>query len=424
MSRAINQLTATEVKAARARAKVYTLSDGGGLGLVVKPSGGRYWQFRYKVEGKGAVASFGPLRDVSLADARRKAEQARTDLTDGITPKDRQRLDEAAIAEDRRLHGHTFESVARDWYEYTCSQTGDNEQWTNDKHRAQVIMTLETYVFPHIGKMPVADIKVKDVRRLIDKLKNKGKFETAVRTFQRIGLVFDAAIEEELIEFNPCDPLRRNKQFMKRPEAKHMPSLKLKDLKKLVKAINKADLRIMTKLAVQMSLLTAVRPGELRQAEWSEFDLEARRWIIPKAKMKMKRKFMVPLSDEVIDILYQLEPLTGKNKFLYPHRSKGHTAMSDGCVNMALKRMGFAGKQTAHGFRSLFSTWAYEAKIYRKDVIETQLSHLVGTKVSRHYNFAEYQEERAKLMQGWANRITVAGKPDVASMDEARRKRS
>jgi integrase len=423
MSRAINQLTATEVKAARGKDKVYTLSDGGGLGLVVKPSGGRYWQFRYMIEGKGAVASFGTLRDVSLADARRKAEQARTDLTDGITPKDRQRMDEAALAEERRMHGSTFESVAREWYEYNCSLTGENEQWTNPKHRAQIIMTLETYVFPYIGKMAIADIKIKDVRQIIDKLKNQGKWETASRTFQRIGMVFDSAIEDELIDSSPCDVLRRKKMFKKRPDVKHLPALEPKNLGELVKALDKADLKLMTKYAVRLSLLTALRPGEIRHGEWTEFDWQAREWQIAGDKMKAGRDHVVPLSDEALEVLHQIEALTGNNKYLFPHRSKGHTPMSDGCVNMAIKRMGFKGRCTAHGFRAIFSTWANATKKYRKDPIEMQLAHAEGSKVRGSYNRHDYIEERAELMQDWANFITESGMDNVTSIS-SRRKRA
>jgi integrase len=335
MSRAINKLTATEVKAAKGNEKVYTMSDGGGLGLVVKPSGGRYWQFRYKSEGKGAIASFGTLRDVSLAEARRKAEQARTYLSNGVTPKDRARMDAQELAEERRLHGHTFESIARDWYEYTCSLTGKAKQWKNDKHRHQILQTLEDYVFPYIGKLAIADVKTKDVRQIIDRLKNQGKWETAARTFQRIGMVFDAAIEDDIIDSNPCDVLRRKKMFQNRRDVKPMPALKPEELGELVKAIDKADIRIMTKLAVRLSLLTAARPGEIRYAEWSEFDWKAREWQIPGSKMKAGKDHVVPLSDETLGILHELEALTGENKYLFPNRSKGHTPMSENTVNTA-----------------------------------------------------------------------------------------
>jgi integrase len=287
-------------------------------------------------------------------------------------------------------------------------------------------MTLETYVFPHIGKMAINDIMPKDVSRIIDRLKNKGKWETASRTFQRIGMVFDAAIEDGIMgknPFNPCDVLRRKKMFKKRPEVKHLPALEPKDLGELVKALDKADLKIMTKLAVRLSLLTALRPGEIRHGEWTEFDWQAREWSIAGEKMKAGRDHVVPLSDEALEVLHQLEALTGRNKYLFPHRSKGHTPMSDGCVNMAIKRMGFGGRCSAHGLRSIFSTWAYATKKYRTDPIEMSLAHIEGSKTRNAYNRHDYIEERAELMQDWANFVTESGMDNVTSIS-SRRKRA
>ena len=421
MSRAINILTATEVKAAKPTDKVYRMSDGGGLVLIVKPAGGRYWQYRYKVDGKEVVASFGVYPDTSLADARRKAEQARKDMGKGDTPKDRARKDAQKQSEERRRWGHTFESVARAWYDDTCKLEGDNQPWTNAKHKWQVLASLEQFVFPKIGDIAIADLKAKDVRRVIDALKNKGLWETGQRVFQRISMVFDAGIEEEIIDTNPCDFLRRQKMFKNRPAPGHLAALKPEELPELIKAINAAGLRPMTEYALRLSLLTAVRPGELRHAEWSEFNIEEKTWLIPGDKMKMRRDHLVPLSDEAIEVLYQLEPLSGKNRYLFPHRSKGDTPMSDGTCNMALKRMKFGGRTTAHGFRSLFSTWGNEAGIYRKEVIEMQLSHLEGSSVHRAYNRSEYLEERKTLMQDWANFITEAGIDNVTSIQKGKR---
>ena len=200
-----------------------------------------------------------------------------------------------------------------------------------------------------------------------------------------------------------------------------MAALKPEELPDLVKTIDKAGLHPMTEYAVRLSLLTAVRPGELRHAEWSEFNIEEKTWLIHADKMKMKRDHLVPLSDAAIEILYRLEPLSGKNRYLFPHRSKGNTPMSDGTVNMSLKRMGFAGRTTAHGFRALFSTWANEAGVYRKEVIEMQLSHLEGSSVHRAYNRSEYLEERKVLMQDWANFITEAGIDNVTSIQKGKR---
>jgi integrase len=421
MSRPINILTATEVKNVPPAEKVKRLSDGGGLYLIIQPNGSKLWHFRYKVEGKDQVASFGQYPVVTLADARRKAEAARTDMANGITPKDRQRMEEQDQAEERRQRGSTFESVAREWYRYVGSLKNENQPWTNPKHRNQVITTLKTFVFPKLGKTAIADIKAKDVRKVIDALKNDGKWETGQRVFQRISMVFDAAIEEELIENNPCDFLRRQKMFKNKPPKGQFPALTPQQLPELVKAINTGELQPVIRLALQLSLLTAVRPGELRHAEWAELDLEEKLWLIPGGKMKMKRDHVVPLSDAALNVLYQLEPHTGRNRFLFPHRSRGNASMTMNTVNRALKRLGFHGKQTAHGFRALFSTWANESGTYRADVVEMQLAHLVGSKVSRAYNRALYLDDRRVLMQGWADAVAVAGQDSVTPIREGKR---
>jgi integrase len=421
MSRPINLLTAGGVKALKGRDKIYRELDGGGLYITVKPNGSKYWTFRYKTKDetgklKDNSAGFGSYSDVTLAEARRKAEKARKDLTNGITPQDRKRKDEMALAEERRLWGSTFGSVAREWYRYTCTLEGKNQPWTNDKHKAQVIKTLETYAFPAIGKVAIAELKAKDIRKVTDALKNDGKWETAQRVFQRISMVCDAAIEEELIGSNPCDFLRRKRIFKNRPEKGHFKSIRPEQLKELVKAIPKAELQPMTEQAVWLSLLLAARPVELRSMEWSEIDFDNRAWIVPAHKMKMRRTHLVPLADSALRSLHKMEALSGRNKYVFPHRSKGHTPMSEGTVNMAIKRMKLKNRTTAHGFRALFSTWAYEAKVYRRDVIETQLSHLVGSKVERHYNFAEYKEERVELMDDWAEFVEAAGVDNVTSL--------
>jgi integrase len=410
MSRGINKLTATQVKSVKGKSKVYRLGDGGGLCLYVKTNGSRLWQWRYKENGKDQNASFGIFPDVTLGMARRKAEQARKDwkASPRITPKDRARLDDAEKAAEERMWGHTFETVARAWYEEA------KEDWKNPKHQAQVIGTLEAWVFPHIGKISVSELRAYDVRQVIQKITKQGKWETAQRVYQRITCVLDEAVERELVEYNVAQPLRK-KLFKARPKdyKGNFAALAPDELPELTKAIKEASLLPTTELAVKLSMLTAVRPNELRHAEWSEFDLEDELWLIPAEKMKMGRDHLVPLSEQVLEVLYKLEPLTGRNKYLFPHRSKGKECMSEGTVNMALKRIGFGNRTTAHGFRALFSTWANERGQYQRDSVERQLSHLDKNAIRRAYNRAEYLEEREKMMQDWGDFVTASEADNV-----------
>ncbi len=418
-TRSLNKLTANDVKHAKPEPgkKLRKLSDGGGLVLTVDDIGRKYWHFRYKIGNKPQTASFGTLVDVSLKEARRKRDAARKDLSDGITPKDRKRLDEQERLEQLRLHGHTFETVARKWYDRVKGQ------WINKKHRAQVISTLETYAFPHIGKMPIADIKAYDIRLVIEQLTNRGIWETAQRTYQRITAVFDEAVERELIDYNPGLVLR-GKLFRKRPEENrhgHFPALQPAELPNLVQALNAAKLRSVTRLAVELQMLTFVRPGELRAALWTEFDLEECVWVIPPERMKMKRQHMVPLSTQTLAILRRLRRWTGRSKFLFPHRSDGKKVMSEATVNTAIKRLKkgeFAGKHTAHGFRSTASTYLNELKRgdylrFKSDAIERQLSHIEPDPDKRAYDRAEHWEDRVDMMQVWADFVTECAEPKV-----------
>jgi integrase len=422
MSQTLNILTATEVKSFKPSDKVKRYSDGGGLFLTVQPNGSKLWHFRYKIDGKGQMASLGKYDDVTLAKARKKAQRIREDLADGITPKDRARMDEKEAAKERLQWDSTFESVARTWFKEQCALEGDNQAWTNDKHQAQVITTLETYVFPKLGDMPIADVTAKHIRKVIDALKNQGKWETGQRVFQRISMVIDAAIEEGIIENSPCDFLRRQKLFKNRPAKGHFAALEPAKLGDLMEAIDKADLNPMTEHAIRLSLMTVVRPGELRAMEWSEIDMESRQWVIPAAKTKRKRDHIVPLTDDMIEILHKLESLSGRNRYVFPHRSKGHEPMSQGTVNMSLKRMGFGGICTAHGFRAVFSTHANEVGVYRREVIELQLAHWVGSETELAYNRALYLDDRAKLMQDWCQFITEASIPKVTAISSRRKK--
>ena len=406
MSQTLNILTATQVKNFKPTDKVQRIKDGGGLFLTIQPNGSKLWHFRYKLDGKGQMASLGKYDDVTLAKARKKAQRIREDLADSISPKDRARMDDKESAKERLQWNSTFESVARTWYKEQCALEGDNQSWTNGKHRAQVINTLETYVFPKLGSIPVADVTAKDIRQVIDRLKNSGKWETGQRVFQRISMVIDAAIEEGIIENSPCDFLRRQKLFKNRPAKGHFAALEPAKLSDLMEAITKAKLQPMTEYAIRLSLMTVVRPGELRAMQWSEIGTENRQWVCPASKTKRKRDHIVPLTGDMIDLLNKLEALSGRNIYVFPHRSKGHTPMSNGTVNMALKRMGFDGICTAHGFRAIFSTWANEVGIYRREVIEMQLSHWVGSETELAYNRALYLDDRAKLMKDWCQFIT------------------
>lgn len=391
MARELNKLTAAMVKGAKPRKKLYRLADGGGLMLTIMPNGTKYWHFRFRTRGKEQLVSFGPARELSLAEAREKRKEARAGLRNGLTPQATRQINAAAQRD-------TFKSLAMEWYERKSAT------WSNKKHRQNILASLENDVFPQIGDKPVREITARDILDTVQLIVDRGSTDTASRTLQRIGSVMKLGVVLRMIENSPADGLS---EWVSVPRGGHLPALQPAELGTLLHTLDspeslKSALRPVTILAIELQMLTVLRPGELCHGEWTEIDLDAATWTIAAAKMKMSRPHIVPLSQQALVAIRELYQRTGNNRWMFPG-TRGAATMSGQTVNQAIKRLGFGGRHCAHGFRTTFSTWANESTSFSEDVIEYQLAHIPANKVRAAYNRAKYFDDRKRLMQAWAD---------------------
>jgi integrase len=373
----------------KGRAKQYKLADAGGLYLLVKPDGSKYWRFKYHHAGKEKLLAFGVYDDVSLASAREKRDQAKALI--------KQRLDPGVVKKVRRhaekvASANTFEIVAREWIGRQA------KRWI-PAHSDRVLDSLDADIFPEIGDRPIAAITAPELLAALRKIEFRGALETAQRVLQRCGSVFRFGIASGLCTYNPAADLRG---ALATPKRKNYAALSAKDLPEFLAKLNAYDGRPETTIAIRLLMLTIVRTGELRGAEWSEFDLDAAQWVVPGERMKMGAPHLVPLSKQCIRELKVLHEITGAGTYLFPQVNKPEKCMSENTILFALYRMGYHSRATGHGFRATASTILNEMG-WKPDAIERQLAHTEKNKVRAAYHRSEYLDERKKMMQRWAD---------------------
>lgn len=365
--------------------------DGAGLYLEITPPGGRYWRLKYRFAGKEKRLAFGVYPEVTLAKARQRTEEARRALRDSVEPsvaKRERKLEQKAKALN------TFEGVARDWLEHSKAR------WT-PATKAQILASLERGIFPALGARPIADIKPGDVAAAVKAIEKSGAGETAGRVLQRMRAVFRYASAHERLGVNPMSEIKPG-EVLKPRQVKLRAALPEKELTPFLKRFAAYDGDPHTVNAMQLLILTAVRPGEVRGARWDEFDAANKQWRIPAERMRMRVEHIVPLSRQALDVIEAMRPLSGARELVFPSPYYPLKSLSENTFNSALARMGYKGYATAHGFRALFSTVVNESG-WDGDVIERQLAHIEGNKVRAAYHRATYLLERAELMQWWAD---------------------
>ncbi len=339
------RLSDAKVRNAKPKARPYKVSDGEGLFLLVTPSGSKYWRLKYFVSGKEKLLALGVYPDVSLADARDRRAQARKALAAGNDPavakKDAKRVATLKSA-------NAFKTVAREWLEQRRHQWAAN---TAELARDR----LEQYVFPELGAKPIAAITAPEVLTVLRGVENQGLLETARRVMQMTRQIFTYAIATGRAERNPVPDLRG---ALKTPVVKHRSYLKENELPEYLQKLETYDGALQTKLALHFLLLTFVRTGELRAAEWAEVHWDKAEWRIPATRMKMKELHVVPLSKQAIAVLRNLERHSGSQKYLFPNEHNPSTFMSENTMLYALYRMGYHSRATGHGFRSTAVTVA------------------------------------------------------------------
>jgi integrase len=388
-------LSDATVRNAKPKHRPYKMSDGEGLFLLITPSGGKYWRLKYFFAGKEKLLALGVYPDVSLGDARERRAQARKALAAGNDPAEVKKEAKRLILQ---RHENTFETVAREWHGIRTPK------WT-PKYAMKTLRYLERHMFPKIGTRPIADITTHELLATMRKIETRGA-DLAHRLLQICAQVFLYAVVTERATMNPAASLRG---ALTPVVKQNYAYIKPNELSEYLKTLEAYDGALQTKLAMKFLLLTFVRTGELRAAEWSEIDLDKAEWRIPAERMKMKEPHIVPLSRQAIAILKELRPLTGQWKYVFPNQHKPSGYMSENTVLYALYRMGYHSRATGHGFRSTASTVLNEHG-FPPDVIERQLAHSERNSVRAAYNHAQYLPERRKMMQWWADYLDgVAG---------------
>lgn len=382
-------------KNAKPDTKEYKLSDGGGLNLHVMPSGSKLWRMKYRYMGKEKTLSIGPYPEIGLAQARKERDLARGMLANQQDPS-------VAKQEKKRLlaisASNTFEALARRWHE-------KNAPTWSPKHSATILHRLECDVFPEIGKMPISDIGTPRIAALIEAVEDRGAAEMARRCLQYCRAVFAYAKIHGLVQHNPADI--KASDILSATGRRHHPAMEAKDLPVFLRKLysNEARLYKPTQIAMEMMMYTFVRTGELIKARWEEFDFERKVWEIPASRMKMKRPHLVPLSNQVIVLLEDLKKFSGNRPYLFPGQRdpKGH--MSNNALLVALKRMGYNGIHTGHGFRALALSTIMEELGYPYEIPDVQLAHAKKGDVEAAYNRAKFIKQRTQMMQDWADYI-------------------
>jgi integrase len=392
------KLTELAVKNAKAVGKPRKLADANGLYLHVEPTGAKYWRYRYRsLDGREKVVSLGVYPVLSLAAARKKHADARTQVASGGDPVEHKRAIKLAA---QVAAANSFESIARAWH---ARKKGD---WKNEKNAVSVLRRMEQHLFPSLGRKPVTEVTARMVLDTVKRIEAAGTLETARRCLQYADAALRYAVVHGHVSHVVTHALGRD--ALTAAPARNHPRVKPEEIGAVLRAVDAADLRPATRLCLALVFQTAVRSGEARGARWSEFDLDQARWTIPAERMKMANAHIVPLSKQAIATLRELQQHTGDCELLFPNQSQPLKPMSENAMQYALNRAGYAGRQTVHGIRGLFSTTANESGQWDGDVIELCLAHNVGGSVRRAYNSSQRLPDRAKLMQWWADQLDSA----------------
>ena len=385
------QLTEVKIKNIKPSGKIERFHDGGGLYLELSAAGGKHWRWRYKFDGKEKRMSFGSWKDVSLKEAREKRDACRKILKEGVDPGTEKRQARAA----QSAHGGaTFRAVAEEWVK------NQRNVWV-DTHAKTVEERLTANVYPYIGDRPIADIAPQDVLPLLRKIEERRAFEVANRVLGICSLIFRYGVAIGVVASDPCRDLRG--ALVPHQKGQFAALTKPQDVGVLMLSIDDYKGSGVVRAALKFSALTFCRPGEIRQAEWGEIDFEREEWTIPAAKMKVRVEHRVPLSRQAVEVLKELQPLTGVGKYVFPGPRGKDKPLSENAINTSIRIMGYGKDQmTAHGFRAMASTLLNETG-HPGDVIEAQLAHKGADKIRAIYNRAQYMDERRKLMQSWAD---------------------
>ncbi len=409
MSKRPQATTDQVIKNAKPEAKPYKLSAGQGMFLLVNPTGSKLWRLKYRLDGKEKLLAFGAYPEVTLAQARLKRERARKQISEGKDPSELKKQQR----QQSKVEALTFRVIAERWYRGNTELA--EKTWAIGTAK-KVRLYLEKDIYPAIGKKPLVDITRIDLINLNENMEKRGAFEPAAKVRRWLAAILGEAFDRGEVSQNVALNLKPS-IHSSGVISTHHSFIPFTELGRLLDTIQTANTHTLVKSAINLLALTAVRPSELRLAEWPEFDLDNRLWHIPAERMKMRKGHTVPLTDQALELLKQVKAIN-PDGYLF---KLSHKPFSENTIQQALNRAGYKGRQTGHGFRHLLSTELNE-RGYNSDWIETQLAHRSENKIRGVYNHAEYLEQRAKMMQEWANSIDAlrAGAKVVAFGKEAR----
>ncbi|WGE49190.1 tyrosine-type recombinase/integrase [Actinobacillus equuli] len=398
MARLTKPLTNTEIERAKAKEKEYTLSDGGGLYLLIKPNGAKLWRFNYykPIIKKRALISFGRYPDISLQQARKQRDECLSLLAVNADPLEHRQQVER---EEQAKRENTLLKMVELWHNKRLDDVkhGDIQAETLRKNK----LILDRHILPALGHLAITEISPRIVIDALEPAKERGLGDTLKRAIRLLNEVLNFAVNADLIEFNKC--LKVSEHFST-PKAVNNPTIPPKELPAFLEALRDGNLSLQTKLLIKWQLLTITRPKEASEALWSEIDWEAKTWTLPAEKMKMKRSHVIPLSNQSLRILEKMRKITGNSPFIFQSEIKPKQPMNSQTANRAIKLLGYEGRLTAHGLRSIASTYLNE-QLVNYDVVEACLAHVIKDQTRKAYNRSDYLDQRVEVMQQWADYV-------------------
>jgi integrase len=404
MARQTVPLTATQIKNAKAKEKKYKLSDGGGLFLQINSNGSKLWRLKYRLNNKEKEYAIGVYPTLSLSDARAKREELKSLVAQGIDINLVKKQTKVEAKEEELKKTLTFFNVSKEWLKNYQDSVSEN-------YHLKLERALENYVYPFIKNKSIEEITRKNIIAILEDLKEKGILETANRVYMVLNKIFMHAVTYEYIPHNIIADIDK-KVILGRIVKQNYPTFtKEKDIKGLLVSIDNYEGAYTTKKALQILPYIFVRSFNIRHMEWAEIDFVDEQWIIPAHKMKTKEEFILPLPTQAIEILKEVQALSGEDKYVFPSIRGKDNPMSDNTLISALRRMGYTKEEfVPHSFRAMFSTVAYEkandkdnGHTYTGEVIEALLAHKETNKIKGAYNRAKYIEPMQGLIQWYAN---------------------
>jgi integrase len=391
----VTMLTELQCKNFQPQSKSYKKFDGGGMFLLIKPNGNKYWHLKYKYAGKEKLLSLGVYPRVSLKEARKKRDELKIKISEHVDPTQERKKIKQKVKED---NSNTFKCIAMEWYHH---KRGTN---LNSKDAKLELSRLERHVIPYIGEIPIRNVTAVDIIKISRIMENNNVLSEAKKTRCIMNQIYKYAIITKKAEHNL---VYETQGAYKLPKENHYPSFTEKEFREFLQNFDKFSVKPITKLALKFLILTFLRSGAIRLAHWEEFDFEKKEWRIPADHMKMKRFHIVPLSKQALEVLDEARKYSNNvrpDDLVFPSVTNPAKEMSDSTLSKALRDRGYQGKATPHGMRATASTILNE-KGFPPDVIEIQLAHIEKNKVRASYNHAQYLQKRREMMDWWGNYV-------------------